>query len=105
MWLVQGVPDMELLEPGHPVDYVWDDLALDRRLVICIVGKRCVSKSFLRPFLGVGRLATVGRENGCSSSEDSVSMCLHRVVCSWIMLVTILVGLVGGRGLLGQHAD
>lgn len=50
MWLVQGVPDMELLEPGHSVDYVWDDLALDRRLVICVVGKRCVSKSVLRPF-------------------------------------------------------
>lgn len=30
---------MELLEPGQSVDFVWDDLAQERRLVVCVVGE------------------------------------------------------------------
>jgi hypothetical protein len=40
-----------MLEPGHSVDYVWDDLALDRRLVVCVIGKRYASNPVLRPHL------------------------------------------------------
>lgn len=39
--------DLEILEPGQSVDYVWDDLASERRLVVQVVGEIHVAKSDL----------------------------------------------------------